>query len=468
MPGAIHYSDFLIQEDTEYFLYIGELKNYGLNNFLKEALSRIFNRKFDFIAIVPDVFEQYNYDNIVVINPLVHTYACRFGTNVNCRISSKAFMKAVSESRQVRTLVKRLLNRQSNLYIYMYESLPEMILDEIPGVSILGPDKTVAQRLNNKVYQFQNLKGCLPMVDFHICEGYASLIETTDRLWKDWSEGIVVSTEYSAAGVNSIVAYRLEDIVDRFKGKDVTYLVTRYVSHEYDPTVLAVVADQDDVFIAGVADQRITEGTRFTGSTFPTTLTASIVDDLQKYTREVGKWMASEGYRGIFGCDYIITAGRDIRFLEINARKQGTTLEFCCTMEQNLPAGAPLLPELEFYAVTESVFPANAVEMSVNSKNLFWGTYNYKIHNPVYTAGYIPHSVGEREAFKRVADGKLKKDFMILEHTGSDFIVAEGAFIGRIVALGHDFLSVEQGLVQGRRTIELTISQDRIPTEITD
>jgi hypothetical protein len=465
MSGAIHYSDFLIQEDTEYFLYIGELKNYGLSNFLREAFTRIFNRKFDFIAIVPDVFEQYNYDNIIVINPLIRTYACRFGSNVNCRVSSRDFVKAVSQSRQVGALIKRLLNRQKSLYLYMYESLPEMTLDEIPGVSILGPGKAVAHRLNNKIYQFLHLNSFLPVVEFHICDGFASLMETVGRLWQDWSEGIVVSLEYGAAGINSFLARKPEDIFNRFRREDHRYRITRYVPHLWDPTVLAVAASEDEVYIAGVADQRIVDGTRFTGSVFPSTLPASLIEKIREYTRGVGGWMASEGYRGIFGCDYVVTREGDIRFLEINARKQGTTLEFCCTLEQSLPAGAPNLPELEFYAVTEGVFPANTSEMDGNPKNLYWGTYNYKIKDPVYTASYIPQSVQEREAFRRVANGKLKKDFMILEHTGADFIVAEGSFIGRIVALGHDYMSVDQGLDQGRRTIELTIARDRIPTE---
>ena len=53
----------------------------------------------------------------------------------------------------------------------------------------------------------------------------------------------------------------------------------------------------------------------------------------------------------------------------------------------------------------------------------------------------------------------LKKDFLILEHIGNDFIVAEGSFLGRIVALGHDHASVQQGLSQGIKTIELTVNK---------
>ena len=49
---------------------------------------------------------------------------------------------------------------------------------------------------------------------------------------------------------------------------------------------------------------------------------------------------------------------------------------------------------------------------------------------------------------------------LILEHVGSDFIVAEGSFLARIVSLGKDSPSVEQGLIQGLKTIRTTIDEN--------
>jgi len=461
----IYFSNFQLEEDTEYFLYIGELKNYGLNAFLKEALSRIFSRKFDFIAIVPDVFEQYNYDNLIVINPSVNTFECQYGAPVCCRVSSEEFAAVVSTNRRIRALINRLLNRQKHVYIYMYESIPELTLDDIPSVSILGPDKQIAKKINSKIYQYQHLKDILPVVDFRACRDFDSLLLTAQELFPSWSDGIFVCREYSAAGVNSIIAHHIEDIKNKFSVPDEPYLISRYIPHRYDPTVLAVVADEDDVYIAGVADQHIENGTRFTGSSFPSMLDETVVAKLIEYTQISGKWLAREGYRGIFGCDFLVDDQNNIRFLEINARKQGTTLEFCCTLEQLLPPGSPMLPELEFCAVTEGVFPANTVEMKSNPKNLHWGTYNYKIHDSVLTEGYIPQNAQERKAFKKVAEGRLKKDFLILAHAGCDFIVAQGAFIARIVALGHSPVDVQQGLKQGRKTIDLTIIKKQDPEE---
>jgi len=455
----IHFSNYKLEENKYYFLYIGELKNYGLNRFLKEALSRIENRNFDFISIVPDVFEQYNYKNLIVINPETKNYSCKPGGKVSCRIPAQKFIACVSESQAVKELVQKLLHRQDNLYIYMYESMPEMKLDSIPGVSLLGPETRIASALNSKIYQYKRLKDRIPIVDFRICEGMGELVRTTDTLWKEWKDGIFVTLEYSAAGSNSIIAHSPRDIKEKFQAQDDIFLISRYIPHPSDPTVLAVVANENDVYIAGVADQRIVNGTRFTGSTFPTELPASIVATLKKQTSLVGKWLAGEGYRGIFGCDFLVDDKDRVIFLEVNARKQGTTMEFCCTLEQSLPPGSPMLPELEYYAVTEGRFPEGTVEMEKNHTNIHWGTYNYKIDRPVYTNGYIPQSSRERRAFRDVAENTLNKDFLILEHIGNDFIVAEGSFLGRIVALGHDHASVQQGLSQGLKTIELTINK---------
>ncbi len=458
--SEIYFSNHQLKDNVHYFLYIGELKNYGLNIFLKETLSRIENRQFDFISIVPDIFEQYNYKNLIVINPEAEDYSCRYDRNVSCRISVTTFLTCVSENLQVKELVQELLHRQGNLYIYMYESMPEMTLDSIPGVSILGPDSNIASRLNSKIYQYQNLKDLVPVVDFSICSGLDDLIKTTDKLWQKWEDGIFVSLEYSAAGMNSIIAQNPIDIIERFHEQNVTYIISRNIPHSYDPTVLAVIANENDIYVAGVADQRIEKGTRFTGSTFPTQLSDERIALLNRYTKIVGKWLAREGYRGIYGCDFLVNYEGRVFFLEVNARKQGTTMEFCCTLEQSLPPGSPMLPELEYYAVTEGRFPENTVEMKENVKNINWGTYNFKIKDLILTKGYIPQNSHEREAFGKVACNHLQKDFLILEHIGNDFVVAQGSFLGRVVALGHDHFSVQQGIRLGKKTIELTIGEN--------
>ena len=468
LMSEIFYSKYRLKDDTEYFLYVGELKNYGLNGFLAESLSRIHQKKFDFIAIVPDVFENYNYRNILVINPHAEYFFRRHGCNICCRLSGREFMKTVSDNSYVIELIRELRRRQNHVYIYMYESLPEMTLDRIPGVFVLGPESGIAHKMNSKIRQYTQLSSFIPMPEFRVCNTLSHLMEVTDSLWDQWGDGIFVTEEYSAAGAKSIVAYKPDDIRNKFKLENQQYLVSRFIPHEDDPTVLAVVANENDVYIAGVADQRIEHGNRFTGSTYPSKLSSDILARLGDLTRIAGKWLAINGYRGIFGCDYIVTESNNIYFLEINARKQGTTMEFCCTLEQSLPNGSPMLPELEYRAVTCQRFPENTPELKSNLKNIHWGTYNCKMQKMVHTNGYVPQSSFERETFKKVANGHLVKDYIVLEHIGSDFVVAQGTFIGRIVSLGLDPDSVQEGLSQGLEKLQLSFCDETNPEIINE
>lgn len=455
----IYFSNCQLEKNTHYFLYIGSIKNYGLNIFLKKALSKIYNREFDFISIIQDVFAQYPYPNLMVVNPLVKEYARTHGREASCRVPTRIFLSSVSNNQRVQELVQKLLDRQKKLYIYMYESLPEMNFDQLPGVSIIGPDSKISERLNSKIFQYKTCENLLPIVDYRICEGLDELLKTTDKLWSNWSKGIFVSEEYSAGGLKSIVARNAHDILKKFEDKNQKYLISRYIPHDSDPTVLGVVAGEKDIYIAGIADQFIEHDTQFVGSIFPTLLEKTVTTQLEQHTRKVGQWLANEGFRGIFGCDYIVDSRGRIFFLEVNARKQGTAMEFCCTLENTLPKGSAMLPELEYYAVFKNRFPEHTVEMKNNFKKINWGTHNYKTHDVVITGSAIFSHCSERRAFRQLAEDRVKQDVLIFDHLGSGLVVAEKSFLARVVALGKSRSSILKGIENGKKKIESTLSK---------
>jgi hypothetical protein len=455
----IYFHNTRIDPSTEYFIYVGELKNYGLNNFLKESLSRTLNRPVDFIAVVPDILEQYDYTNVVVINPLAQEHFLNVREKYSCRVPGPTFMRAVSESPFIIGLIDDLRTRQEQVFVYMYESLKEMSLDDMDGVSVLGPQDLVAHRLNNKIYQYEHFGDIVPVPDFVVCRGVDDLREATDRLWDRWRDGIFVTTAYSAAGANSVMAHAWPEVAAKFGTGDYLYLISRYHPHRYDPTVLAVVANDAEVYVAGVADQRIEGGNRFTGSTYPSVLPAATQETLYAMTRRVGRRLGTLGYRGIFGCDYVVDDDGAILFVEVNARKQGTTLEFCCTLEQLLPDGTPMLPELEYHAVTGNRFPDGIRELPPgHDGGIYWGTYNFKLTEDACVAGFMPYCGDERQCFRLAVREKISRQFVILEHIGHDFVLAAGSFLGRVVALGRDHACVLQGLQQGRQMLEGTVA----------
>lgn len=435
-----------------YFLYIGELKAYGINHFVEDWLRKEHpGKEVRCIAIVPDICSHYAYEDILVINPLCATAGSGQDSAgsplpVACRPPAAAFMAAVSSNEAVHRLIARVLVNQEELYLSMFESVAEMTLDSVDGVVLLGPDKATARHYNSKTVQFRELAGHVPLVPGEICRGLRALEERTEALRHSWPEGIFVSAAYSAAGANSAITHNLQDVLEKFTDPEGEYVITRYLPHQLDPTVLAVVANGDDVYVAGVADQHIVDGNKFVGSSFPSRVSEGQAAQLHAHTVAAGRLLGRAGYRGIFGCDYLVDNHGGIWFLEINARKQGTTFEFCCTLEHNLPSGAANLLELEYHAVRYSRFPAHTVAVTGNVAGLHWRTYNHKTSAVVDTTVAIPQHTGERRAFAGVARRETARETLILEHLGAPLRVLPGTFLARAVCVGLAAEDVDAGL----------------------
>ncbi|TVQ97604.1 MAG: ATP-grasp domain-containing protein [Desulfovibrionales bacterium] len=453
----VFFSDIKLDPAVSYFLYIGELKSDCLNQFVTETLTKIHGQPFDFISILPDVLESYPHKNTLVINPMARQLYRAKGRKVSFRIAPREFASLVSASTTINDLVRELLDRQGHVFIHVFESVPELTLALVPGVRILGPSGHIANIWNNKLYQLQMLKGTAPLIDYRVCRDAEQMLETARELWAQWPDGIFVSQPYSAAGVNSFLAHSQEDIENKaahLKGK---FFISRYVPHLDDPTVLGVVANATDVFIGAIADQEIQDGNKFRGSTFPSALAASKQQELREITRKIGQVMGRSGYRGIFGCDFIVDAQGRIFFVEVNARKQGTTMEMCCTLENALPPETPGLLELEYHAVMHDRFPENNVEISDALNNICWRTYNYKLDEEAETNQIVPLDEDERNLFRQVREGSQTHGVIVVEHVGGRLAVQPGTFLGRVVAVGQTRAQLENDIREGVQRLKESI-----------
>ena len=453
MKTNVRFTNFDYDESKYYFIFISELKAYGIGYFFKEALSKILSIPMEdirFITIAPDSFEQYNYDDLIIINDNKN--------KENRRKKHDDFIKEVSSSIYIDKLIDRLLKNQKEVYLYMFETSPYMTLDQKEGVQLIGPNKDIVSKLNNKIELYNIFSDIVPMADYYIANGLEDLLSKATIMLLD-NPSIFISLEKSAAGANSIIAKDIQTVHAKFHANiNDTFLITTFIPHTLDPTSLGVVINEDEIYLAGIADQRI-YGTKFRGSTFPSKTSRKIQEEIIRQTRVVGKKMAKLGYRGIFGCDFIVTEDEKVYFIETNPRKQGTTMEFCATLRNLLPKGSPNLPELEFYAVTQSKKAPNTKEIDFFNINLFWSTYNYKIESSITTNSYIPQQTDEIAMFDRVAKNKVKKEFMIVEHIGQDFFVNEGSFLGRVISVGKNYNDVEAGIQMGKRLLAYTVKE---------
>ncbi|RQD75925.1 ATP-grasp domain-containing protein [Desulfonatronospira sp. MSAO_Bac3] len=452
------FSDLHLKEDVLYFFYVGEIKADCLNQFVAETLGKIHGRKFECISIVPDIMESYPHRNIMVINPLAKNLYNQTSRKYSCRMGAKEFACEVSRSAAVRRLAEMLIARQGRLYIHVYESLPQLELCQLPGTVLLGPEGSISSIWNNKLYQLQMLSGQVPLMDYRICKNVRELYAGVESVAQEWSEGIFVSRPYSAAGANSFIIRSAPELEDQEPLSRDTYFISRYVPHELDPTVLGVVGNEDDVFIAAIADQEIENKNSFRGSAFPSSLSHKEQAEVREHARMVGRVLGRSGYRGIFGCDFIVDNQGRIFFVEVNARKQGTTMEMCCTLENALPPGAPSLMEMEYHAVVHNRLPPGRQEIKEAIQGLFWRTYNFKVEREVVTNYFLPMDEDERELFRQVRQKGLEHRMIIVEHPGHKRCVMPGSFLGRIVAVATNREDLDRDISLGKFMLEESIT----------
>ncbi len=442
------FSNIQLDPDTYYFLYVGELKACCLNPFLQKGLERETGRKVGHISVVQDMCEANGHNNIMILNPEAVQLAVETdgSPKVAIRVPMRQFAIHVSQHPAVRNLVHSILLRQPALPVWMFENKVELTLRDIPGVQLLGPDPSLVFQCNDKAWQYDTFFGLVPTVDYKICCGIEELMLATSRMRENSPDGVFVSKTYSAGGSDSMVTHSQEETSTRFNDPYARYLVSPYIKHAYDPTVLGLVANANDVFIAGVADMRIEGGTGFRGSTWPSQLPEHVQSALRKHTKTIGHKLGEYGFRGIFGCDYIVDHSENIYFIEVNPRKQGTTMEFTCMLEQLSPADAPSLIELEYYAFKHGRFPNSTAwpdfkKIHRKGTTFHWGTYNFKVNNTVKTHTFLPQAMPEVELFRRCAKHG-QGGYLILEHVGRDTVVKPGTFLARAVAVD----STRQGM----------------------
>ena len=442
-----------LDTDRSWFLYVGEIKGAGLNRFLVEPLSSRYGKPAVCINVVPDILAFYPDDIYLVVGPGSDMAGPDTPERSNSRMSAREFSAIVSSDDAVTGVVKKLLDAQGELIINVFEASPELAFASDERIRIIGPDPRVAASMNNKLWQYTMARDLeIPVPDGRVCGDLGEALDAARKIFSG-DRRAFVSASYSAGGSNSIVASTVEEIQSRFSGISDGLLVTEFIEHRHDPTVLGIVGGEEDVYIASVADQNIL-GTRFMGSTFPTVLGPDKVRSLKQMTRTIGSHMGSRGYRGVFGCDFIVDDAGRIYFIEVNARKQGTTMETTLAMVHNLP-GRPTLPEIEMMAVMNGRLPEGLEEMDSMNGPLCWGTYNYKAADDFLVKNYVPPSMEEEELFAEAMAGR--GGHVVLDHVGPRTHITSGGFIARIVAAGPTPDDIRKGLKAGARQVHMSI-----------
>jgi hypothetical protein len=88
------------------------------------------------------------------------------------------------------------------------------------------------------------------------------------------------------------------------------------------PNVNALVTEQGNTYILVIADQ-ILQDNRYLGNLYPSTANKDHLKQIYDATKKLGNHLAKEGYKGLFGCDFLINRNGDMVVVDLNPRHQG-------------------------------------------------------------------------------------------------------------------------------------------------
>jgi predicted ATP-grasp superfamily ATP-dependent carboligase len=222
---------------------------------------------------------------------------------------------------------------------------------------MICPKLDIAMKWDSKIYQYEQLDGIVPLPKFYVCEDYVSMARAVKN-----EEIVFITLPHGNTGHTSIIykdgdklsdtASKLGIIVDGHT----QIRVSEYIDKDYCISVHNIIASETDMYISQPVRQIIgKDGVTFRGGRYPiiNEMTMKQVSQVFGYTRDIGRILARDGYRGMVGVDYMIKDD-DVIFCEINPRKMGTTVPLSMVMEFE---NQITIPALEYEAIVNGKLP---------------------------------------------------------------------------------------------------------------
>jgi len=453
------YHKLSLDPNKAYYLYVGELRSASLCETLAEPLSSYYQKRTEQISIVQDVRRFYHNNNVIVINRDAKNLFKKTGKCCHIKIKNEDFLSQISESELLKNIFERILRHQSEIVVNVYENNINSPFQNKDKFKVISPNPQLSVKYNNKILQYEMAENIgIPVMPNQKCE---SLEEVTHLFKNDkrFKKKAFVTENYSAGGSNSLIVKSPEDLKLFKETNNVPYLIVKFLSSKkYDPTALAVIANEDEILVVSINDQFL-KNTSWKSSIFPSCVSPEIKKKIVKYTIKIGKEMAKDGYRGLFGVDYMIDRKENIYFVEINARKQGSSTETAFTM-QNFFGNEVCLPELETNAVWKSSFNFDIERLIKNDnllspRNFNWGMYWVKLFGPIKVVKEIPQYARSNEDLflkYHVYERYRKPTMIISDFLGRDTYLSYG-FLGKVTSVNSSRKTVVSELRKGKRIL---------------
>ena len=454
---AVCHREGTLDPSADTLVWIGKVRSAPLIALLAEAVAARTGRPTQTLLVTPDRVAHYYADAVVVVNAEAGRLEALEGGRHKVPVREPDFYAQVVESPTCRRLLEDLVARQGEVWANTFVSHP-ILSEGLPdGVRLIGPPADVALRLNHKPTALAFIRRLgLPVLPTEVAADLEAAALAAAR-WINKRGAAYVAGPTGTSGSQSCFACSEADIFEGLAGRDGPFLVQPYIEAVASPSVIGCVANPREVLVGPVADQ-VLEGPRWLGCHLPSELPEPLQAELRRLTARVGRAMAEEGYRGIFGCDWLVTPEERLWFVEVNARKVGSAVEVALACRWGSD-GACNLAALEMAAVRDGTFGplAGAARSLRTPPGVHFGVEFVKERRRVAVVHDLPAPPPEADLFA----GQRPADGAVFDHPGAGVVLHKG-FLARLVAVAESRGALVALLAEQRRYVEATVAKEAV------
>lgn len=313
----------LLTDDYHYFFSMLTDRFQPLNQLWIEQLEKKFSKKFKPIYVLPakhnKLFEEENY---IILNEKQEELINKLKkNNIIYLIYPEDLNRQFSQSEFVQSLVEKLIRKQKRVFIVNWTSV-WLDIDN-SSVTILGPKPEIAARFDNKVEHIKTFNRL-------------GLSTNKTKIYKNFEElkseeikyPLFLSAAYSSGGIESAVIYTTEDLNSFYANlrpvnREESFIVADLIEDiVLSPNTNAIIYGENKTELICISDQ-ILRGNKYMGNIYPSQAKENHKKIMIDSTVKAGNYLSRQGFRGLFGLDFIINKKGNCFVTDLNPRRQG-------------------------------------------------------------------------------------------------------------------------------------------------
>lgn len=325
------YKHLQIEQGKSYF-FTGLTNRFDhANDAFKKALDDFFGCDFEPIYIFQNMpAKHYLKENFIVVNnKLIGKDPFKNVLGLKC----EELNHDINKSQEFRNLTKKILKKQEKVFLLLFTT--SFLNIDQDNIIPIGPKPDIANYYDNKLTQFQLFESL--GFDHTNYRFYTELqkIEELETL------PFYITSPFTSGGLESKAIFNFSEMRSFIKGwrefSKSQIIVTDYIDGaDYFPHATAIVYGKNKVRVLGLIDQ-ILEGNSYVGNVYPSEVPEEIQERIRKMILKVGKAISQKGFRGLFGCDFMVKGSR-ILIHDLNPRREGSYGMFQLMIGEKLAA----------------------------------------------------------------------------------------------------------------------------------